>query len=316
MEEILKIIIGRCNSTAKVIFLILILLAISFLVKCLDRGFKSRKSYEKWEDLLGIKKRYLRFLIYLSGCLFLLYIVLELFGELTNGMHYVNIQILNAIKIVAIIITCVVAWMSFKKMRAHYDRISSYDDFYKHSLELIQDVIHKNGKYFHYYGPTILPGNIAGDIALVEKYRLKVYELFSNQYEDIKCIAIVPTENGYNITYGDIKNYKLLGINTENKSWEDLVDERKDKAVKFQETLKNYAVNDRVIIRELPDERIIDIKKAYFLSNGKRMIYVIPLHYTSKHTNEQDMRVPHLVGFTSTDSNDLNAFKSHFEEIM
>jgi len=256
--------------------------------------------------------------MFLIGGIIPSFIYIEMVRECEKSIHYTNQLFINIFKTVGILATFWAANQTYKQLRKHYSRINSYGEFYEHAEMLINEIYEGKGRHFYFYGPTIVPGNVAcEDRDLVEQYKNNLEKIY--KLGDIRRFAIVPTQECYDYTYKSLKRHPLSnvkGYNSDLDLWERYVDEKRDEAIKFQGLLRDYIQDDSSgRIYGVDESKIDDIKKAYFISNGNRIIYAVPLHYSTFNAGGKEMRTPHLVGFTSTDKRDINAFNVQFDEI-
>lgn len=298
------------------------LFSIFGIIGCVLFGFICvlfRNLYKRVINFLGSNDTMLWILIFLISGFFGTWYYYERWQVWSRPVHYGTMQLITLLKVLGIGVTFWAALWSYRQLRKHYNRIDSYEKFFEYAELLFKEIREQDGptRYFHYYGPTIIPGNIAcDDINLVNQYKDDLEKLFKEKKGNERY-AIVPRQKYYSNTYDPIKKHELAIDYPKPYSWESYVDKRRDEAIKFQGDLINYVTEDsRGGILGVDDKKIHDIENSYFLSNGVRVIYAIPLHYTiGINSGGEKKRTPHLVGFTSRERRDINAFKERFSEM-
>jgi cyclopropane fatty-acyl-phospholipid synthase-like methyltransferase len=208
--------------------------------------------------------------------------------------------------------------ITYLQLRDNNSRIVGYDEFYQSADKLFKEIEIGKATEFFFYGPTILPGNVAVGEAdpNVRKFREDLDDLFSKRIKYNKAarpLIIVPPIRDYEKSYLPFLTTRMNHFPKEQSQndWEAFVKERQKEASDFQRDLRT-----EFGIRLEPKD-LRDISAAYFLSNGKRVIFAKPLHYTvaRKSADEKQRHSPYLIGFTSTDSATIDAFQESFEKL-
>ncbi len=231
--------------------------------------------------------------------------------------HFVNL-----VALAGVIFSGLGFLYTFLQLRDNNDRIDGYRDFYRWVRRLFKELEEGKADKFYFYGPTILPGNVAvGDTgaADITWFREELDDLFRrrDRFKKVKrFVVIVPPIEKYIDSYRHFHNARMSHFEKRQSldAWREFVESKQLAAVEFQKELAIKDGGEKLTPR---DSRYDDIKSAYFFSNGRRVIYAKPLHYVSAPESGEDLReqTPHLVGFTTTDSVTIDAFQEHFSEL-
>jgi len=132
-------------------------------------------------------------------------------------------------------------------------------------------------------------------------------------FDHVKNIhMIVPDYKGYETTYKFFEDHKKEG--TKIKDWSQHVKKKKSEAVSLQQWLYIHRKKDGCVISEVDKKEDIELlKRAYIFMNEKRVVYGVPTHYGG--IKEGEAFSPHLVGFTTTNSEIVKAFKHQFNAL-
>jgi cyclopropane fatty-acyl-phospholipid synthase-like methyltransferase len=210
---------------------------------------------------------------------------------------------------------------TYLQIRDFNSRIENYRDFYRWIEKLFQELERGKATEFYFYGPTILPGNVAmreeDASSEIGWFKRALKSLFDGNLSHVKRpVMIVPPLDRYEDSYRHFQRTVMnhFGKNRRPDEWKDYVEEKEEEARELQQEL---AAKSQGEIVTPWDERYGEIKGAYFLSNGKRIIFAKPLHYNSLPTSSDKLtqQTPHLVGFTTTDGMTIDAFREHFAEL-
>jgi cyclopropane fatty-acyl-phospholipid synthase-like methyltransferase len=233
-----------------------------------------------------------------------------------------TIHFVNLIALAGVIFSGLGFLYTYIQLQDFNSRIENYQDFYRWIAKLFEEIEGGKASEFYFYGATILPGNVAMKAEDAEQqigwFKDALNSLFNNNsFSHVKRpTIIVPPIDKYRDSYRHFDHAVMsyFGRNRTPEAWKDYVKEREDDAKGFQ---RNLSMKSRGEILTPRDARYGDIKGAYFFSNGKRVIFAKPLHYTSNPASGDKLmeQTPHLVGFTTKDSMTIEAFREHFSEL-
>jgi hypothetical protein len=229
---------------------------------------------------------------------------------------------LNLLGMMSLVGTCLGFYYTFKQLRLMEDRIDSYDKFYDALERFDQELEDGKAREFYFYGSTILPGNVG--------YRrkdriLRFKELIidiNSKFDDKDMgdrIVVLPNADQLTALYGWYYEHFVEGHGVDKDGWKDWVGAR---ALDARDVLENN-VSQKIKCYLTDEKSINDIKHAYYLSNGKRVIYAVPLHYTDSGSqpakgNNGDIKTinPQLAGFSTTNPRIIEGFKQRFFDII
>jgi sarcosine/dimethylglycine N-methyltransferase len=258
--------------------------------------------------------------------LFSIYVISECVSHNGSAPKWHTQSVMNALAIFGTVFTLWGVLLTYAQLRRHYDKINGYDDFYSRVEQLLDEVLRdpENCSYFYYYGPTILPGNVASDDECrVTRFKEKIELLFGNaKYKNLRRKLIVPENDAYFQMYTPMVDYPLTGVKLDSahpEAWRRYVERQRNDAIAFQDSLCAHASKDSYItVFRVPvsDRRIQDIDKSYFFCTATRLVYAMPLHYSNARDGERSAyRTPRILGFASAEKNDVRAFKERFEQL-
>jgi cyclopropane fatty-acyl-phospholipid synthase-like methyltransferase len=224
---------------------------------------------------------------------------------------------INVLGFVGTIFSGLGFFYTFLQLRDNSSRIVGYRAFYRQVRKLFDEIAEGEATEFYFYGPTILPGNVAisesedGDVRRFKESLDDLYRKRERFDKASRAIIIVPPVNKYKVTYAPYLRMRMSHtLGKDPKEWLDFVRRKAAEAAKVQSDLSTDH------FQKWAPRQLRDIATSYFVSNGKRIIYVKPLHYVSARASRDDERVsPHLVGFTSMDSVTVDAFQEYFEKL-
>jgi hypothetical protein len=239
-----------------------------------------------------------------------------------NGtIHFINI-----VAIAGVIASGMGFYYTYRQLQISNDRIDSYEKLYYWVHQLLEEIKSTRNKRFYFFGSTIIPGNISRETEkITDNYDTVLFQLGNgyNDYEGTSIKLILPDDNQLKDNYNWFKDKLLLNspefkIMTD-EEWKKHVDEKCKKAQDAQNKMKRFSSN-------LADaEKYAIIKHAYFWSNGKRVIYVTPLHYVDDKkapTKEKRHKIrkiriePQLYGFTTKNPSAVRGYENFFDLLM
>lgn len=229
-----------------------------------------------------------------------------------------TLHFMNLIAIIGMIATITALVFTFLQLQIANDRIRSYHEFFKYSEYIFNEIKRGEAHNLYFYCSTVLPGNVSHykNHKGIDKFqeRLKSLVERAGSFSKLDRIAIlVPSLQAYDETYSFFTTHKLPDCVTESE-WMSFYKSKKEEAREFQEKLQ--ARSDDLITVEASN--LDDIKHAYFISNGYRIIYAKPLHYEtpSSYNLEIQNYTPYLFGYTTTDTAIVRAFDQAFEQLL
>ena len=261
---------------------------------------------------------------------FLIYI----FPEIRVGTaHLVNI-----FGFFALCLTVIGLYYTWLQISLANDRIEGYARFYEWALVALEEIQERKCSRLQFSGSTIQPGNVAfeDNRGLIGKFSTALKQICEGKdaaYTSLEDISIVvPNELAYEYNYSYFKTRILAKTKHTEDQWLAHVDNQRRAAIELQKACHRDRQKDTAAtasdthtipvpnIDELSttDERMGWLN-AYYLSNGRRVVYAVPLHFVSK---EEDTKgrfarfQPSLIGFTTTDPGVVSAFESHFERLF
>lgn len=282
-------------------FPVLILLFLSFL--------EWKRSKFLREKLQGMHKKPFSIILGLTVIILIVVIVCE--QGTRNYFQYSNL--ISIFSIIGIIGTIVGVIITYEQLKIAEDRIDSYEGLYEALDEILSD---KEAKVFQFYGPTILPGHIAyNDIKKIQAYSKNLRDFLERIGED-KAIFIAPSDALYKTSYEPYLKKECQKIYYDKSMIEIKVKE----VVKDQQKINLLA--GFVYLTEPHQLRSFD---TYFFSNGKTVIYAMPLHYSEVRAvetdengngNPREVIEPNLIGFKTSSRAFIKSFDQHFEKMV
>jgi SAM-dependent methyltransferase len=236
-------------------------------------------------------------------------------------------HLVNLFGIVGLVITIGGVWATFIQLELDNTRIEQYRSFYRWVDQLFAEMDKMQEAEFHFFGSTILPGNVANinDLRPVEAFQQKLVKLYNNiDYKNVKqAIVITPNDRGYMAAYEFYDRYKMARATKEQKkNWVNTVNGARISALALQHKLVSSGkeTSGRTVVTVSPadSENFSWLQKAYFLSNGQRAIYAVPLHYLSpSHEDEGAHEInPNLIGMTTTNPGIIEALEQTFASLL
>jgi hypothetical protein len=288
---------------------------------------KIRKIWRNWFDRFRVKLVFYSFLL-----VFFYWLTLRLPWKTTwdsafpankpTTFHFVNILTLLGLGL-----TVFGFYYTFTQFKTEYERIKGYAKFYKCIEQLFEEIKSKKAHQFLFYGSTILPGNISYDGEdQIRKYGGELLKLFKRaadgegKYAHVKEVSLIlPTEKDLRINYEFFYKRHVKAFSRFQRAddqWRKFINDKFKDAQHLKLELKESDCSSRFVFTPR-DERAQILKRAYFFSNGIRVIYAMPLHFVDTiEVGEDAERVfPHIVGFTTTDYELVQAYRQHFDEL-
>jgi cyclopropane fatty-acyl-phospholipid synthase-like methyltransferase len=240
-------------------------------------------------------------------------------------------HLVNLLAILGLIITGLGSWYTYLQLQWANDRIDDYAKFYDWVEVLLSEIKAKKASRFNFYGSTILPGNIS--FGLYDKKQLPAFakelmNIFSRTIPDYaeltEATIVVPDAAAYRSTYGWFRARRMARWKQDQAKWEEQVEKAMNDAIDTQGRLEptgpQFGPPDprhKVVALRETDVRFKTIRHAYYVSNGHRVIYAIPLHYVDAPRDQarSETLIPQLVGFTTTSALVVRAFDTHFGEL-
>jgi len=246
--------------------------------------------------------------------LFAIVLVLVIFFEDLVALAVLNrfatSNVVNVLALVGIAVTVLSAISTLQQLKMQDDRIDGYDRFYDVVLDMLDD---EDAPYLKFSGPTAIPGNIAfNNQDKIKRYQEKLREWIARAGAQKRATYIVPSRAMYDESYRPYENIRVVrGLWAEVVSKEE-VEAQKLAAYRLAEDLRNF---DR---REFQTTVQLGVFDAYFFSNGRRLVYALPLHYAEARIELEkkapDTVHPTLLGRTTTNRLVIEAFSSYFEK--
>src|SRR4051812_1166706 len=148
---------------------------------------------------------------------------------------------LNVVAIAGVIFSTLGFLYTYLQLRDSTDRIEGYRDFYYWIQKLFSEIEEGKATEFYFYGPTILPGNLAYGRAGkndVQTFGNKLHNLFLRQADSHfdkvqRSMVIVPPVENYNDTYSLFFDLRMANF-TGPEKWVDFVKEQKMEAQRCQ----------------------------------------------------------------------------------
>ncbi len=236
--------------------------------------------------------------------------------------HYVNF-----VTLMGLAFTALGLMLAIKEFRGRHERIVGYRDFYKWINELLREIQQREANQLFFYGSTLLPGNISyEDERQIDHLKASFEKIFGvstddkKQFTDVRqAVLITPTEDDLRANYNRFYRVRIKGLlrrYRDEAAWASFVEESFESARAFKEKLEGTDSPKRYIYTPR-DPRLSAINQAYFISNGVRIIYAMPLHFTDtiEVEGEPERLIPHIVGFTTTAYEIVQAYHKHFDEL-
>ncbi len=291
-----------------------------------------------------------------SGVAFLLYLLTMLYH--TFGWHFLDASLylapqgevtlhwMNILAIAGTLGTTLGFFYTYAQLKMANDRIYGYAKLYFWIDHLLDEIRNHRADKFHFYGSTLLPGNVSyTDGKEIEEYGTQLRRISEKKgdyinLEDVQIIS--PPLASYEVIYKWFESVVLSKtkehFRDDDSGWIDFIKLKREDAERFLKNLLDAEVRHlrNGHIKEAGTPEVLElIKHHYFWSNGERIIYAIPLHYadSSKDNNSavipphgatppvppsvqsRKPKVPHLIGFTTTSPEIVFAFEEHFAEI-
>jgi hypothetical protein len=231
-----------------------------------------------------------------------------------NGVGlFVNSNLLSILSVVGILGTIIGVILTYEQLKIAEDRIDGYEKLYSELHNMMEDK--SNIKKFQFYGPTIIPGQIAyGNEEDIKLYRNQIYALVSRLNKNFE--VIVPSEKLNTEAYSYYNNQVINNKTYDSPEILKLLKEIKS----LQDTIGD---NEGVITEEKSKVEIID---NFYFSNGYTVIYAIPLHFQvaiagaenitsenkDKNSSNNGKMHPELIGFKTTNRSIVKAFELSF----
>jgi hypothetical protein len=223
-----------------------------------------------------------------------------------------NSNLLGILGLIGIVGTIIGVVLTYEQLKLAEDRIEGYDKFYEVLHELFND---PKSQFLQFSGSTIIPGQVAsGDARLIERYKTGLDGIANHLDDPTKITLIVPSDEQYERAYmpyvGKTIGKTLYDVET--------IMNRIDQALRYQHSFK---AKSHTIEVKLPEE--IAILNAFYYSNGRTVVYAVPLHYDvakvdkleHKAANQDRKLNPVLIGFKTTNSSIITAFHEYFEKL-
>lgn len=233
--------------------------------------------------------------------------------EKSTYNYFQNSNLINIFSVIGIFGTIVGLIITYEQLRLAEDRIDGYESLYDALDQLLHD---DKARFFQFYGATLIPGHVAfGDSSVIKSYEDNLSSLLNHLPRSQQAIIIAPSPNLYQTTYSP-----YLGNKYRNKTFaQDVLDLLVDDVKAFHNRLQ--FPNLRVITIE--EKKDIEFISAYYYSNGRMVIYAVPLHYELERAKDVDNNPetnsgveiePALVGFKTTNRSIVKAFEKDFHK--
>lgn len=231
-------------------------------------------------------------------------------------------HLVNVLGLIGLAVTSLGLWYAYIQLRIAEDRIDGYQKLYEWIFTLIDEIKSDKAAVLHFYGSTILPGNVSySSTKDLSRYKSDLKKIFDRdpEFEALTNVCfIVPDEDGYENTYTWFHNKRVANHHHRlpDAAWVSFVEDKKRDALRLQMTLADGRESYTISTLRESDERFGLLKRAYFFSNGRRVIYAIPLHYVEVPDEGRHQEVtPELVGFTTNAVSIVKAFERHFTDV-
>jgi len=223
----------------------------------------------------------------------------------------------NILSVIGIIGTLIGVYYTFRQLKIAEDKIDGYERFYEIAKEMLED--HK-ARSIKFSGPTALPGNVAyDDNNAFISFQSQMFTCANRIHSKSNCILIVPSESVYIASYKPYVNAIITTGILKRAFDEQEIKMKRDEAFSFQDGMGRSAFT----VVENGDEAKLGVLDYYMLSNGRRLMYAVPLHYGTAIIDENNnggvQKVeelsPSLIGFVTTDKSIIRSFEQSFDKI-
>ncbi|HEX8148351.1 MAG TPA: hypothetical protein VF591_14325 [Pyrinomonadaceae bacterium] len=231
--------------------------------------------------------------------------------EKSTYNHFQNSNLINIFSIIGIFGTIVGLVITYEQLKLAEDRIDGYESLYDALDELLHD---NKARFFQFYGATLIPGHAAfGDSNVIKTYENNLSSFLNDLPRNQQAIIIAPSPELYHTTYSPYLNNKYRNETFTQEVLDLLVDD----VQKFHRRL----VFSNLKIITIEEKKDIEFISAYYYSNGRMVIYAVPLHYELERAKEIDNKPetnsvveiePVLVGFKTTNRSVIKAFEKDF----
>ncbi len=233
--------------------------------------------------------------------------------EKSTYNYFQNSNLINIFSVIGIFGTLVGLVITYEQLRLAEDRIDGYESLYEALDELLHD---DKARFFHFYGATLIPGHAAfGDSSVIKTYEDNLLIFLNHLPRSQQAIIIAPSPDLYQTTYLPYLNNKYRNETFTQPVLDSLVEDVK--------TFHNRLQFPNLKIITIADKKDIEFISAYYYSNGKMVIYAVPLHYELERAKEIDNKPetnsvveiePVLVGFKTTSRSVIKAFEKDFHK--
>ncbi len=231
-------------------------------------------------------------------------------GREHNFLQHSNL--IGVLGIIGIIGTIIGVILTYGQLKLAEDRIENYEKFY----DILDEVLRDNkARSLQFSGSTILPGQVAyGDKALILRYT-NALESMANRLslDNAKVSIIVPSKELYREAYEPYIGKTYRGHK---------YDEPEIKEMIRRALTVHRLIDDMSDMVEVTRKEEIGIIDAFYFSNGRTVVYAVPLHYnlaravSMENAGEDTKEEPALIGFKTTDRSIVDAFERNFEKLM
>jgi 2-polyprenyl-3-methyl-5-hydroxy-6-metoxy-1,4-benzoquinol methylase len=241
--------------------------------------------------------------------------------ERQGTRHYVNI-----VAVVGLVFAGVGIWFTYIQLRLENSKVEQYRSFYRWVDVLFKELQSEPAAVFHFFGSTILPGNLAyiNNRQVFDDLENKLRALYTlkDSHSGVsRAVILVPDDIGYRTAYEYYKDHIISTASREQKkAWPTEVEKARERALDLQHALMNHDAETRHryvhAVSPSDTERFSWLQKAYYMSNGRRAIYAVPLHYLSSSLDGQiDEVTPSLIGMTTTNPGVIDALEQLFNRL-
>lgn len=301
-----SVVTKSCSATIPIV--IWVILGLLVLIVIFDL-LSTKWFYLKFRD--GIKYIYPRPVLWVSISTIVLILIALMFEQ--DGKNvFANSNIISILSVVGIIGTIIGVILTYEQLKIAEDRIDGYEKLYDEVFDLLKD---ETSTGFQYYGSTLIPGHIAyGELKEINKYQSEIYSMIVRISDKEKVKIIVPVANLYDESYKPYinKSYK------KKKYTQEEVDKKVLEIQAFQKSI----IDRQCQVTQVHKKNEIGLIDSFYFSNGKTVIYVVPLHYqvaraevSESHKTAGDID-PTLIGFKTKNRAIIRSFEQKFVELQ